>query len=94
MTPKQKFELAFKSATDPVTFIIAGVDAGISQFNNDYAGYGQARKVTSNAGALRTPIPLMATSWATLCSPCCFIKTPAISEKRWAPKKTGCGTPC
>lgn len=41
MTPKQKFQLAFKSATDPVTFVIAGVDAGISQWNNDYAGYGQ-----------------------------------------------------
>jgi hypothetical protein len=41
MTRKQKFELAFKSATDPVTFVIAGVDAGISQFQNDYPGYGQ-----------------------------------------------------
>jgi hypothetical protein len=41
MTPKQKFQLAFKSATDPVTFVIAGVDAGISQWQNDYAGYGQ-----------------------------------------------------
>ena len=41
MTPKQKFGLAFKSATDPVTFVIAGVDAGISQYQNDYAGYGQ-----------------------------------------------------
>ncbi len=41
MTRKQKFELAFKSATDPITFVIAGVDAGVSQFENDYAGYGQ-----------------------------------------------------
>lgn len=41
MTPKQKFELAFKSATDPVTFVIAAADAGISQWSNDYAGYGQ-----------------------------------------------------
>ncbi len=41
MTPKQKFQLAFKSATDPVTFVIAGVDAGVSQFENDYKGYGQ-----------------------------------------------------
>ena len=41
MTPKQKFELAMKSATDPVTFLIAGADAGISQWENDYDGYGQ-----------------------------------------------------
>jgi hypothetical protein len=41
MTPKQKFQLAFKSATDPVTFLIAGVDAGVSQWQNDYSGYGQ-----------------------------------------------------
>jgi hypothetical protein len=41
MTPKQKFELAFKSATDPVTFVIAGVDAATSQLENDYSGYGQ-----------------------------------------------------
>ncbi len=41
MTPKQKFKLALKSALDPVTFVIAAADAGVSQFNNDYAGYGQ-----------------------------------------------------
>ena len=41
MSPKQKFELAFKGATDPVTFVIAAVDASISQWDNDYAGYGQ-----------------------------------------------------
>lgn len=41
MTRKQKFELAFKGATDPVTFLIAGADAGISQWQNDYKGYGQ-----------------------------------------------------
>ncbi len=41
MTPKQKFQLALKSALDPVTFIIAGADAGISQWQDDYQGYGQ-----------------------------------------------------
>lgn len=41
MTPKQKFQLAFKSATDPVTFVIAAADAGISQLQNEYPGYGQ-----------------------------------------------------
>jgi hypothetical protein len=41
LTPKQKFELAFRAATDPVTFVVAAADAGISQWNNDYAGYGQ-----------------------------------------------------
>jgi hypothetical protein len=41
LTPKQKFRLAFKSATDPFTFLIAGVDSGINQWQNDFAGYGQ-----------------------------------------------------
>ena len=41
MTPKQKFQLAFRSAIDPVTFLIAGADAGISHAQNDFAGYGQ-----------------------------------------------------
>jgi len=41
MTPKQKFQLAFRGAIDPVTFLIAGADAGISQAENDYKGYGQ-----------------------------------------------------
>jgi hypothetical protein len=41
MTSKQKFQLALRSALDPVTFLIAGADAGISQWQNDYKGYGQ-----------------------------------------------------
>ncbi len=41
MTSKQKFALAFKGATDPVTFLIAGADAGVSQWEDDYQGYGQ-----------------------------------------------------
>lgn len=41
LTSKHKFELALKAALDPVTFGVAAVDAGISQLENDYAGYGQ-----------------------------------------------------
>jgi hypothetical protein len=41
MTPTQKFQLAFRGAIDPVTFLIAGADAGISHAQNDYKGYGQ-----------------------------------------------------
>jgi hypothetical protein len=41
LTPGQKFRLAFKSAIDPFEFVAAGLDAGISQANNDFAGYGQ-----------------------------------------------------
>jgi hypothetical protein len=31
LSPKRKFELAWKSATDPVTFIAVGAVAGIDQ---------------------------------------------------------------
>jgi hypothetical protein len=41
LTPRQKFRLAFKSASDPFAFAAAGVDAGINQLQDDYHGYGQ-----------------------------------------------------
>lgn len=41
LSPGQKFRLAFKSATDPFTFIAAGLDAGINQWENDFEKYGQ-----------------------------------------------------
>ena len=41
LSPGEKFRLAFKSATDPFAFIAAGLDAGISQWDNDFAGYDQ-----------------------------------------------------
>jgi hypothetical protein len=41
MTPKQKFELAWKLAIDPTSFLIAGIIAGGQQANNSLPGYGQ-----------------------------------------------------
>jgi len=41
LTPKQKFELAWKTNLDPVNFAATGVIAGIQQANNDFSGYGQ-----------------------------------------------------
>ena len=41
LAPKQKFELAWKTMVDPVTFGITGVVAGIQQTQNDFSGYGQ-----------------------------------------------------
>ena len=41
MTTKLKFNLALKSATDPVTFLGAGFLAGVEQANNTFPGYGQ-----------------------------------------------------
>lgn len=38
---KQKFELAWKSTIDPVSFGLAGVVAGIEQGTNSLSGYGQ-----------------------------------------------------
>jgi carboxypeptidase family protein len=38
---KQKFELAWRSAIDPTSFVIAGAIAGGQQANNTFAGYGQ-----------------------------------------------------
>lgn len=41
LTPKQKFRLAFATVSDPVTFGVAAIDAGVSQYNDDYKGYGE-----------------------------------------------------
>jgi hypothetical protein len=41
LTSGQKFRLAMRSAVDPFQFVAAGLDAGISQAQNDFPGYGQ-----------------------------------------------------
>jgi hypothetical protein len=41
LNTRQKFELAWKSTLDPVTFAITGGIAGIQQANNQFSGYGQ-----------------------------------------------------
>jgi Carboxypeptidase regulatory-like domain len=41
LVPRQKFELAWKTMLDPVSFGIAGAVAGIQQAQNDFSGYGQ-----------------------------------------------------
>jgi hypothetical protein len=40
LTPRQKFALAWKSETDPFTFLLTGAFAGVEQANNTLAGYG------------------------------------------------------
>ncbi len=41
LSPKQKFELAWKTTLDPVTFGITAAVAGIEQAADEYPGYGQ-----------------------------------------------------
>jgi hypothetical protein len=41
LTPKQKFELAWKTTIDPVTFVIVGAAAGLQQAQNTFGEYGQ-----------------------------------------------------
>ena len=41
LTSKQKFELAWKTVIDPVTFVLVGAIAGGEQADNYYSGYGQ-----------------------------------------------------
>ena len=41
LTAKQKFGLAWKSSTDPITFLGVGAIAGINQAANSWIGYGQ-----------------------------------------------------
>ena len=41
LTPKQKFQLAWKTAIDPVTFGFTAGIAGMEQAQNHFSGYGQ-----------------------------------------------------
>jgi Carboxypeptidase regulatory-like domain len=41
LSPRQKFELAWKSSVDPVSFAVTGLVAGVEQAQGDYSGYGQ-----------------------------------------------------
>jgi Carboxypeptidase regulatory-like domain len=41
ITPKQKFELAWRSSVDPFTFVAVGAIAGIQQAGDGLSGYGQ-----------------------------------------------------
>jgi Carboxypeptidase regulatory-like domain len=41
LTPGQKFQLAWKSTIDPVSFGVTGVIAGVQQATDQFKGYGQ-----------------------------------------------------
>jgi len=41
LTSRQKFTLALKSTVDPFAFGVTAVIAGVQQWQNDFAGYGQ-----------------------------------------------------
>jgi hypothetical protein len=41
LSSKQKFQLAWKTSIDPVTFGVTAAIAGIQQSQNDFSGYGQ-----------------------------------------------------
>ena len=41
MTPRLKFQLGFRSVTDPVMFLVAAGLAGVEQKHNTFPGYGQ-----------------------------------------------------
>ena len=41
LTARQKFDLAWKTSVDPVSFLVSGIEAGVEQANNGFSGYGQ-----------------------------------------------------
>jgi Carboxypeptidase regulatory-like domain len=41
LTSKQKFELAWRTSIDPVTFVLTGAVAGLQQAQNTFSAYGQ-----------------------------------------------------
>ena len=41
LTARQKFQLAWKTSIDPVTWMMSGAFAGVEQATNTFSGYGQ-----------------------------------------------------
>jgi hypothetical protein len=41
LTTKQKFELAWKTSIDPVSFLVSGAFAGVQQADDTFSGYGE-----------------------------------------------------
>jgi hypothetical protein len=41
LSRKQKLHIALRTAVDPVSFVLAGFDAALSQAQNEFPGYGQ-----------------------------------------------------
>jgi hypothetical protein len=41
LSSKQKFQIAWKTVIDPVTFLMVGAAAGVEQAQNHFSGYGQ-----------------------------------------------------
>lgn len=44
LTTKLKFQLAWRSTIDPISFVITGAVAGVQQAENEFSGYGQGTK--------------------------------------------------
>jgi Carboxypeptidase regulatory-like domain len=44
LSTKQKFQLAWKTSIDPVSFAVNGIVAGVEQSQDDFGGYGQGAK--------------------------------------------------
>ena len=44
LTTRQKFQLAWKTSIDPVSFAVNGIVAGVEQAQDDFGGYGQGAK--------------------------------------------------
>jgi hypothetical protein len=44
LTTRQKFQLAWKTSIDPVSFAVNGIVAGVEQAQDNFGGYGQGTK--------------------------------------------------
>jgi hypothetical protein len=71
LSKRQKLKLAWRTATDPVAFGIAGFDAGLSRRRTIFLGTGRGHRVTRSASEPPTRTTSMALSWGTQFFPFC-----------------------
>jgi hypothetical protein len=82
LSPGQKFHLAFHSAADPFQFVAAGLDAALSQAENNFSGYGQgAQGYGKRFGAAYTD-QFSGLFWGNAVFPTLFHEDPRYFRKR------------
>jgi hypothetical protein len=94
LTPPQKFGLASKSATDPGTFLFAGITAGISQAENSFPGYRQGAEGYAKRFGATYLDSFDGTMIGNAMLPIILHKIRVTSDKAKAVLQAGSGTLC
>jgi hypothetical protein len=81
LTPRQKFRLALRSSIDPFQFVAAGLDAGISQWQDAFPGYGEGAQGYGKRFAAAYTDQFSGTMWGNAIFPALLHQDPRYFRK-------------